>query len=139
MLEPIVSQILEQSKPRKIPGLRPGGAATLLSRDWPAVYAASIETYWDPETFGLVDPQNHCRAGYILAACVHAERLVMLHLGHRRIQHVTIDLALAREIRYQWHRDRRPERPCAFIFKCLCNLVVERPERFFNASRHSAR
>jgi len=109
---------------------RPGSSAKLLATQWPLTYRACVETYFSRVNFVLVDSAGHCDAGYMLNAVIAMKQLYDDTHGHRPVVAGTVDLAAAREIRYHFTRGHKFSNAKAALYKCLLNLVVERPERF---------
>ncbi len=109
---------------------RPGSAGKVLASSWPSTYRACVETYFARVNFVLVNSAGQCDAGYILAAVLAMQSKYQELHSHRPVSQGALDSAAAREIRYHWDRQHKFQRPTAALWKCLLNLVVERPERF---------
>lgn len=118
---------------RRQQNLRPPKSVTVLSSEWPRTYQACVETYFDHLTFGVVDQAKHCPAGYMLAAVTRFEEVGRKQFAHRELTRADFDVAAACEINFQWKRKRLFRDTKAALFKCLMNLLSERPERICSA------
>ena len=114
---------------------RPGASGKIIQVEFPQLREACCDTFWSPRFFHLVDPQLHCPAGYILAAALSAEALYQEKHAHRPVPRACVDQALAREVYFQFRRNRKFDRPEAALWTCFHNLVIERPERFQGSTR----
>lgn len=106
-----------------------GPSVARLRSEWPLVFSACQETYFPGSTFGLISSTKTCQAGYMLAAVSHFEQLCQERFVHKNLDRTRLDFAAAREIRYQFRRGRTFRNTEAALYKCLLNLVVERPEK----------
>jgi hypothetical protein len=114
---------------------RPGASGKIIQIEFPQLREACCDTFWSPRFFHLVDQHNHCAAGYILTAALSAEDLYKEKHAHRPVPRACIDQAFAREVRFQFRKPEKPQRPDAWLWQCFHNLVIERPEKFQGSPR----
>jgi len=81
-----------------------------------------------------------CPAGYVLHGCLrgaevfaerHSHRLMVLKdaVSEQASLHKMLDQPFANEVWWQFRRHPIPQKPAAWIWKCLVNLAIERPEK----------
>jgi len=128
-------------------------ADAILRVQWPDTRAALVSTYFDHEKIGRTyvivkdlgkgpHPTKCNDAGYLLRG------LTVLHerawaaypqiysviadeaVARRQLQHA-LDVAAARETRYQWQRQRSPRDIRPYLVTCWLSLLTERPERIW--------
>lgn len=110
-----------------------------LAKIWPATYAALRQTFFRNPDFGKTDDTGNNDAGYLLAGLARYERTVNDKHAQRNITRAAMDLAAARETRYQFDRGRQFRRAAAALSTCFVALAIERPEKLFAALAREAK
>lgn len=106
-----------------------------ITRKWPLASAALRETYFQNPDWSRTVAGRYNFAGYMMRALdAFRQRAIDLYPDNPPY-HEQLDRAAAREIRFQWKRNRPMRNPPAFLYRCLWNLPYERPERIQEANQ----
>lgn len=104
-----------------------------LATEWPRVFAALCQTYYESSPWGITTTSGQNDAGYVLQGLDRYERAAMELHGHKGLTRQSLDLAAARETYYHSARGSTFRRPCAALSACWAALVTERPEKLYAA------
>jgi len=131
----------------------PASADAILRLQWPDTRGALVATFFEHDKIGRTYIRPPCPpqalrpvkcndAGYLLRGLtVFTERAWAVYpqvysaiadeaVARRRLMH-DLDVAAARETRYQWQRQRSPRDIRPYLVTCWLSLLAERPERIW--------